>query len=74
MDLYSALLCIAVHPKRFTIMGGVSPQPVCSIHLDDATAATGKRRQCAHHTPMIRLQLFASRQLTDSNDPFRASL
>ncbi len=53
--LYSALLCIAVHPKRFTIMGGggVSPQPppVCSIHLDDATAATGQRRQCAHHTP-----------------------
>ncbi len=54
MHLYSALLCIAVHPKRFTIMwGGVSPQPppVCSIHLDDATAATGQRHQCAHHTP-----------------------
>ncbi len=50
--LYSALLCIAVHPKRFTIMwGGVSPQPpVCSIHLDDAMAATGQWRQCAHHT------------------------
>ncbi len=33
--------------------GGVSPQPppVCSIHLDDATAATGQRRQSAHHTP-----------------------
>ncbi len=28
MHLYSALLCIVVHPKRFTIMwgGGVSPQ------------------------------------------------
>ncbi len=54
MHLYSALLCIVVHPKHFTIMGGgVSPQPppVCSIHLDDATAATGQRRQCAHHTP-----------------------
>ncbi len=54
MHLYSALLCIAVHPKRFTIMwGGVSPQPppVYSIHLDDATAATVQRRQCAHHTP-----------------------
>ncbi len=52
MHLYSALLCIAVHPKRFT-MWGVSPQPppVCSIHLDDVTAATGQRRQCAHHTP-----------------------
>ncbi len=53
MHLYSALLCIAIHPKRFTIMWGVTPQPppVCSIHLDDATAATGQRRQCAHHTP-----------------------
>ncbi len=27
MHLYSALLCIAVHPKHFTIMGGVFPQP-----------------------------------------------
>ncbi len=53
MNLYSALLCIVVHPKRFTIMWGVSPQPppVCSIHLDDATAATGQRRQYTHHTP-----------------------
>ncbi len=34
-------------------MWGVSPQPppVCSIHLDDETAATGQRHQCAHHTP-----------------------
>ncbi len=33
--------------------GGVSPQPppVCSIHLDDAMAATGQRCQCVHHTP-----------------------
>ncbi len=33
--------------------GGVSPQPPpvsSSIHLDDAMAATGQRRQCAHHT------------------------
>ncbi len=57
--VYSALLCIVVHPKRFTIMLGVGggrwvspqPPPVCSIHLDDATAVTGKQRQCAHHTP-----------------------
>ncbi len=52
---YSALLCIVVHPKHFTIMwgGGGSPQPppVCSIHLDDATAATEQQHQCAHHTP-----------------------
>ncbi len=57
MHLYSPLLCIAVNPKCFTIMwwwwGGVSPQPppVCSIHLNDATAATGQWLQCAHHTP-----------------------
>ncbi len=55
MYLYSALLFSVVYPKRFKIMwwGGVSPQPppVCSIHLDDATAATGQRHQCAHHTP-----------------------
>ncbi len=52
--LYSALLCIVVHPKRFFYNHvGVSPQPppVCSIHLDDATAATVQRRQSAHHTP-----------------------
>ncbi len=37
---------------RYT-QSAVSPQPppVCSIHLDDATAATGQWRQCAHHTP-----------------------
>ncbi len=34
-------------------MGVTSPQPppVCSIHLDDVTAATVQRRQCAQHTP-----------------------
>ncbi len=38
MHLYSALLCIVVHPKCFTIMweGGL---------------ATGQRHQCAHHKP-----------------------
>ncbi len=53
VDFRSALLSIVVHPERFTIIWGVSSQqpPVCSIHLDDATAATGQRRQCAHHTP-----------------------
>ncbi len=50
--LYSALLCIVVHPKCFTIMWGVSLQPASTcIHLDDVTAATAQRRQCAHHTP-----------------------
>ncbi len=39
-SVYIALLCIVVHPKRFSIMwggGGVSPQPppVYSIHLDE---------------------------------------
>ncbi len=59
VHLYIALLCIVVHPRRFTIMGGggggggVSPQPpaVCSIHLNNATAATVQRCQCAQHTP-----------------------
>ncbi len=33
--------------------GGVSPQPppVCSIHLDDVTAATGQRHHCSQYTP-----------------------
>ncbi len=31
MHLYSALLCIAIHPKRFTMWGGVSPQPPTSV-------------------------------------------
>ncbi len=38
MHLYSALLCIAVHPKHFTIIGG-----------GGGGAATGQRHQCAHH-------------------------
>ncbi len=57
MHLYSALLCIVVHPKSFTIMwgggGGASPQPppVCRIYVDDAAAATVQWCQCAHHIP-----------------------
>ncbi len=41
-------------PKAFyNHVGGGSPQPppVCSIHLDDATAATGQQCQYTHHTP-----------------------
>ncbi len=53
--IYKALYCVLLYTQRFTIMwggGGVSPQqpPVCSIHLDDVTAATGQQRQCDHHT------------------------
>ncbi len=53
---YMALYCVLLYTQSaFTIMGGggVSPQPppVCSIHLDDVTVATGQRHQCAHHTP-----------------------
>ncbi len=54
MHLYSALMCIVVHPKRFTIMwggGGVSllnHHHTDHVHLDDATAATGQQHQCAH--------------------------
>ncbi len=39
-------------PKALYNHGGSpQPPPVCSIHLDDATAATGQRHQCARHTP-----------------------
>ncbi len=34
MHLYSALLCIAIHPKRFTIMWGVSPQTTTRHYSD----------------------------------------
>ncbi len=49
---FYSLLCIVVNPNHFN-NHDVSPQPppVCSIHLDDATAAKGQRHQCAHHTP-----------------------
>ncbi len=48
------LYCVLLYTQSASqSCGGVSPQPppVCSIHLDDVTAATGQRRQCAHHTP-----------------------
>ncbi len=32
MHLYSALLCIAVHPKRFTILGGGGAGSLLSHH------------------------------------------
>ncbi len=48
--IYIALYCVLLYTQKYE---GVSlqPPPVCSIHLDDATAATAQRRQCAHHTP-----------------------
>ncbi len=51
--LYSVLLCIAIHPKCFTIIWAISPQPppVYIIHLDDATAAIEQRHHRFHHTP-----------------------
>ncbi len=53
--IYIALFVYCCTPKALYnhVGGGVSPQPppVCSIHLDDATAATGQWRQCTHHTP-----------------------
>ncbi len=53
MHLYSAFIVYCHTPKALYNHVGVSPQPppVCSIHLDDATAATGQQHQCAHHTP-----------------------
>ncbi len=38
-------------PTTHNITLSSQPPPVCSIHLDDVTAATGERRQRAHHTP-----------------------
>ncbi len=52
--IYIALYCVLLYTQSaLQSCGGVSPQPppVCSIHLDDVTAATGQRRQYAHHTP-----------------------
>ncbi len=54
MHLYSAFCVLLYTQSALQSCGGGSllkPPPVCSIHLDDATAATGQRRQCAHHTP-----------------------
>ncbi len=53
MHLYSAFCVLLYTQSALQSCGGVSPQPppVCSIHLDDTTAATGQRRQCTHHTP-----------------------
>ncbi len=54
--IYIVLYCVLLYTQSALQScgggGGVSPQPlpVCSIHLD-LTAATGQRRQCAHHTP-----------------------
>ncbi len=53
MHLYSAFCVLLYTQSALQSCGGVSPQPppVCSIHLDDATAATGQWHQYAHHTP-----------------------
>ncbi len=48
--LYSALLCIAVHPKRFTIMG----DSLLNHHQCAASSWMMRRLpqdNCAHHTP-----------------------
>ncbi len=70
MHLYSALLCIAVHPNHFTIMGGgggggLSPQPppVHSIHLDDATAATGQQCLNTHQLQVERRESHRDNQV-----------
>ncbi len=53
-SIYIALYCVLLYTQSaLQSYEGVSlqPPPVCSIHLDDATAATVQQRQCAHHTP-----------------------
>ncbi len=49
--LYSGLLCLLYTQSAYQSWVSPQPPPVCSIHLNDATAATGQRHQCAHHTP-----------------------
>ncbi len=51
--IYIAPYCVLLYTQAlYNHVGGVSPQPprVCSIHLNDATYATGQRRQCSPHT------------------------
>ncbi len=53
-SIYIALYCALLYTQSTlqSYRGSLlKPPPVCSIHLDDATAATVQRRQCAHHTP-----------------------
>ncbi len=73
MHLYSA--------KCFAVMWGVTPQPppVCSIHLDDATAATaqglwiilvmisGKRHCCRVRMVLTMILVMYSFNLKDLN-------
>ncbi len=47
IHLQSAFNVYCCTPKALS----PQPPPVCSIHLDDAMAATVQRHQCAHHTP-----------------------
>ncbi len=45
------------------------------ILFNEPVQSVRKSQQTIHlQIAMIRLQLFSSRKLTDSNDPFRASL
>ncbi len=45
------------------------------IIFNEPVQSVRKSQQTIHsRTAMIRLQLFSSQKLTDSNDPFRASL
>ncbi len=45
------------------------------IIFNEPVKSVGKSQQMIYsQIGLIRLQLFSSRQLTDSNDPFRASL
>ncbi len=48
-SIYIALYHVLLYTQ--SALQSPQPPPVCSIHLDDATAATGQRRQCIHHTP-----------------------
>ncbi len=50
---YIALYCVLLYTQSaYNHVGGLSSTTtVCSIHLDDATAATGQRAPVRSHTP-----------------------
>ncbi len=60
MRSYSGLLCIVVHPKRFTIMwGGVSPQtPWNKVLYNQFDIFTDSLRTVWQHAPLLSQNVF----------------
>ncbi len=64
MHLYSAF-CVLLYTQSAlqSCGGGLSSTTTSVQHLDDATAATGQRRQCAHHTQVERRESHRANQV-----------